>query len=182
MNCRMVRICRPLATARNLISYGQGYYNLGLGATQAVSTSYSADALVSWLGRVYYTYKDKYTLSASIREDGSSHLTNKWSSFPSVGVNWNMKKEKFMENSNVFSDFKVRASYGQTGNQAVPAYSTIQRINSGGGNNQNNYYFGGGSPGQSGNASVATSAGAPVSKLLKWEIKSTYDAGIDMAF
>jgi len=170
------------ATARNLISYGQGYYNLGLGATQQVSSSYSADALVSWLGRVYYTYKDKYTLSASIREDGSSHLTNKWSSFPSVGVNWNMKKEKFMENSNLFSDFKIRASYGQTGNQAVPAYSTIQRINSGGGNNQNNYYFGGGSPGQSGNASVATSAGAPVSKSLKWEIKSTYDAGVDMAF
>ncbi|HEY4289778.1 MAG TPA: TonB-dependent receptor [Puia sp.] len=170
------------ATARNLITYGLGYYNLGLGATQQTASSYSADALVSWLGRVYYTFKDKYTLSASIRADGSSHLTNKWSSFPSVGVNWNMKKENWLANSRVFSDLKVRASYGQTGNQAVPAYSSIPLINVGGGNNQNNYYYGGGTPGQSGSATVATSVGAPTSKFLKWEIKTTYDAGFDMAF
>ncbi len=170
------------ATARNLITYGLGYYNLGLGATQQTTSSYSADALVSWLGRVYYTYKDKYTVSASIRADGSSHLTNKWSSFPSVGVNWNMKKEDWLANSSIFSDLRVRASYGQTGNQSVPAYSSIPLINVGGGNNQNNYYYSGGTPGQAGSASVATSVGAPTSKLLKWEIKSTYDAGVDMAF
>jgi TonB-linked SusC/RagA family outer membrane protein len=170
------------ATARNLISYATGYYNLGLGATQQTTSTYSADALVSWMGRVYYTYKDKYTLSASLRADGSSHLTNKWSSFPSVGVNWNTKKEKFLENSSVFSDLRIRASYGQTGNQAVPAYSTIPQINVGGGNNQNNYYYSGGLPGLSGTGSVATSIGAPTSKFLKWEIKTTYDAGVDMAF
>ena len=170
------------ATARNLISYATGYYNLGLGATQQTASTYSADALVSWMGRVYYTFRDKYTLSASIRADGSSHLTNKWSSFPSVGANWNVKKEKFLENSRVFSDLRIRASYGQTGNQAVPAYSTIPQINVGGGNSQNNYYYGGGLPGLSGTGSVATSIGAPTSKFLKWEIKTTYDAGIDMAF
>jgi TonB-linked SusC/RagA family outer membrane protein len=170
------------ATARNLITYGLGYYNLGLGATQQTSSGYSGDALVSWMGRAFYTFKDKYTLSVSLRADGSSHLTKKWSSFPSVGVNWNAKKEDFLQNSDVFSDLKIRASYGQTGNQAVPAYSSIPQVVVGGGNNQNNYYFGGGSPGQSGNATTATSAGGPVSQQLKWEIKSTYDAGVDMAF
>lgn len=169
------------ATARNLISYGNGYYNLGLGATQSVSSNYSADALVSWMGRVYYSFKDRYTLSASLRTDGSSHLTNKWSSFPSVGANWNMKKESFLEGSRVFSDLKVRASYGQTGNQAVPPYSTIPLLQTNA-NGQPAYYFGGGLPGASGTPSIGITPGAPVSKTLKWEIKKTFDAGVDFGF
>src|SRR5258708_3121797 len=120
--------------------------------------------------------------SARRWEGGVLYVKNKWGSFPSVGVNWNMNKEDGLANSGIFSDLKVRVSYGRTGNQSVPAYSSIPLINVGGGNNQNNYYFGGGTPGQAGSASVATSAGAPTSKLLKWEIKSTYDAGVDMAF
>src|SRR5258708_1560334 len=120
--------------------------------------------------------------SARRWEGGVLYVKNKWGSFPSVGVNWNMKKEDWLANSGIFSDLKVRASYGQTGNQSVPAYSSIPLINVGGGNNQNNYYYGGGSPGQSGSATVATSVGAPTSKFLKLEIKTTYDAGVDMAF
>ncbi len=91
---------------------------------------------------------------------------------------WNIKKESFLENSRLFSDLKFRASYGQTGNQAVAAYSSLPKINVGGGNNQNAYYFGGGSSA----ASVATSQGTVVSQSLKWETKATYDAGVDMAF
>ena len=171
-----------VATARNLVTYGLGYYNLGLGATQQTTSGYTADALVSWLGRVYYTFRDKYTLSASIRADGSSHLTNKWSSFPSVGVNWNIKKEDFLANSSAFSDLRFRASYGQTGNQAVPAYSSIAKFQVGDGAGHNNYYFGGGTPAQSGSSSVAVTGAGPVSTDLKWEIKSTFDAGFDMAW
>jgi TonB-linked SusC/RagA family outer membrane protein len=169
------------ATSRNLITYGLGYYNLGLGKTQSISNTYSADALVSWMGRVYYSYKDKLTLSASLRADGSSHLTNKWSSFPSVGLAWNMKKEKWLEDSRVFSDLRVRASFGETGNQAVPAYSTIPLFLTNQ-NNQPSYYFGGGTPGASGTPSVVVTPGPPVSTTLKWEIKKTYDAGFDFAF
>ncbi|HXB43301.1 MAG TPA: TonB-dependent receptor [Puia sp.] len=165
--------------AKNLSTYALGYYNLVLGSTQLITnSSYTKDALISYLGRIYYSYKDKYTLSASVRTDGSSHLTQKYSTFPSVGLAWNMKKESFLENSNVFSDLKVRASYGQTGNQAVGAYSSIPLINIGGGNNQNAYYFNGGSS----TASVATSQGTPVSQSLKWETKATYDAGADISF
>ncbi len=172
------------ATARKLSSYSLGYYGLGLGATQQTNATYTEDAMVSWMGRIFYTYKNKYTLSASMRADGSSHLTNKWSSFPSVGVNWNMKKEKWLEDSKIFSDFKIRASYGETGNQNVPAYSTIQKYNVGGtaGSGQYNYYYTGGTPTGPGTPSVATTVGDPVTKTLKWEIKKTVDAGVDMAF
>jgi TonB-linked SusC/RagA family outer membrane protein len=165
------------AIARNLSTYSLGYYNLGLGATQQTTSSYSADALVSYLGRLYYTYKDKYTLSASVRTDGSSHLTQKYSTFPSVGLAWNIKKESFLEKSGLFADLKLRASYGVTGNQAVAAYSTIPTllVNQ---NNQPAYYFNGGNS----TPSVAVYAGTPVSPSLQWERKATYDAGFDAAF
>ncbi|MEX6688191.1 TonB-dependent receptor [Danxiaibacter flavus] len=166
------------ATAKNLSTYSLGYYNLGLGSTQNTSSGYTADALISYMGRLFYSYKDKYMLSASVRTDGSSHLAQKYSTFPSIGVAWNVKKENFMQKSDFFSDLKVRATYGQTGNQAVAPYSTIPVINIGGGNGQNAYYYNGGNS----TPSVAVSLGTPVSTSLRWENKATYDAGIDAAF
>ncbi|HMH21077.1 MAG TPA: TonB-dependent receptor [Puia sp.] len=163
--------------SKNLSTYSLGYYNPVLGSTQLITAAnYNQDALISYLGRVYYTYKDKYTLSASVRTDGSSHLTKKYSTFPSVGLAWNMKKESFLENSGLFSDLKLRGSYGQTGNQSVPAYSSLAKINVGAGGNQNAYYYNGTT------ASVATTQGSPVSQILKWETKATYDVGADMSF
>ncbi len=167
------------ATAKNLSTYELGYYNLGLGGAQTTASGYSADALVSYMGRLYYSYKDKYTLSASVRTDGSSHLIEKYSTFPSVGLAWNIKRENFMENVGLFYDLKLRASYGQTGNQAVPAYSTIPGINVGiNNNNQTTYYYGGGLNG----GAVATTLGSAVSSTLQWEKKKTFDAGFDAAF
>ena len=128
------------ARAARLSSYALGYYNLSLGGTQQTSSGYSADALVSYMGRVNYSFKDKYFVSASIRTDGSSHLTDKYSSFPSIGIGWNLDKEDFLMNSKVISGLKFRATYGQTGNQAVGAYATIPVITTGGG--QPAYYFG----------------------------------------
>ncbi|MDB5115646.1 MAG: TonB-dependent receptor [Mucilaginibacter sp.] len=168
------------ATSKGLSTYGLGYYNLALGATQQNNSGYVQDALVSYLARVNYSYKDKYFLTAAIRTDGSSHLTQKYSSFPSVGFAWNAMNEDFLKGSKVLSDFKVRLSYGQTGNQNVGAYSTILTINTGG--SQGNYYYGGGGPGVSGTPSVATPLATGVSKTLKWETKTAYDLGIDMAF
>jgi TonB-linked SusC/RagA family outer membrane protein len=162
------------ATAKNLSSYALGFYNLSLGATQQTSSTYSADALVSYMGRVNYSFKEKYFVTASLRTDGSSHLTDKYSSFPSIGVSWNLANEDFLAGSRMVSNLKLRASYGQTGNQAVAAYSTIPVITTGGG--QPAYYFDGTTP------SVATPLGAPVSPSLKWEVKTSYDVGIDAAF
>lgn len=157
------------AQAKNLSSYNNGYYNLGLGGTQLTTSGYWADALISYMGRVNYAYKDKYLLTAAVRTDGSSHLTQKYSTFPSVALGWVINKESFMEQSRVVTGLKLRASYGQTGNQAVPAYATIAQINSGG----PAYYFDGSTP------SVSTPLGTPVSQSLQWEKNTTYDVGID---
>ncbi|MDB5158315.1 MAG: TonB-dependent receptor [Mucilaginibacter sp.] len=171
-----------IATSKDLSTYGLGYYNLGLGNTQQTSSSYSADALVSYLARVQYNYKEKYFVTASVRTDGSSHLIQKYSTFPSVGVSWNASNEDFLKDSKIFSDLKIRASYGQTGNQNVGAYSTIAQIGTAPGQSpgaQPAYYYTGGPAGA---ASVATPLGAGVSKSLKWEAKTAYDIGVDMAF
>ncbi|HEY0175908.1 MAG TPA: SusC/RagA family TonB-linked outer membrane protein, partial [Pedobacter sp.] len=133
---------------------------------------YWADQLTSFMGRLNYSYKDKYLLTASLRSDCSSHLTNKYSTFPSVAVAWNVAKEKFIQNGSLFSDLKLRASYGQTGNQAVNPYATIAQITSGG----PAYYFDGNTP------TVTTPLGAPVSNSLKWETTTSVDAGLDASF
>ncbi|MDF2430831.1 MAG: TonB-dependent starch-binding outer membrane protein SusC [Mucilaginibacter sp.] len=174
-----------IATAKGLSTYSLGYYNLGLGGSQQTASSYSSDALVSYLARVQYNYKEKYFVTASVRTDGSSHLIQKYSTFPSVGVSWNASNEDFLKDSKIFSDLKIRATYGQTGNQNVGAYSTIAQIGTAPGQApgaQPAYYFNGGTPGAAGTPSVATPLGNGVSTALKWETKTAYDLGIDMAF
>jgi len=155
----------------NLISYVNGYYNIGLGSTQLVSSGYWADALQSYMGRVNYAYKNKYLLTAAVRVDGSSHLLDKYSTFPSLALGWNIAKEGFMQDNRIFSDLKLRASFGVTGNQAVNPYATIPQISTGA-----PYYFDGSKP------TVTTPLGSPVSTSLKWERTEQYDAGLDAAF
>jgi len=74
----------------------------------------TTSALASFMGVARYTYDDKYTLTGSYRYDGSTKVApqNKWHGFYSVGANWNVKKESFLENSNLISDLSIRASYG----------------------------------------------------------------------
>jgi len=163
-------------TARsvNLSTYSLGYYNLSLGSTQQTSSSYWADALQSYMGRANYSYRNRYLLTASVRTDGSSHLTDKYSTFPSVAAGWNLANESFLANSSLFSQLKLRGSWGKTGNQAVGPYSTIAQINTGG--PHPSYYFDGTTP------SVATPLGSPVSPSLKWETTEQVDIGLDASF
>jgi len=165
------------AKSTNLSTYSLGYYNLALGGTQQTSSGYSADALISYFARAIYSYKDKYELAASIRDDGSSHLIDKYSSFPSLGLSWDVAKEDFLKNSNIFSDLRIKATYGQTGNQSVGAYSSIAQITTAG-NPSTGYYF----SGYGGPSSNATFLGTPAPTSLKWEVKTSYDLSIDMAF
>jgi TonB-linked SusC/RagA family outer membrane protein len=166
------------ATATNLSTYGNGYYNLGVGASQKTTSDYWKDELQSYMGRLNYSYKDKYLLTASVRSDGSSHLTEKYSTFPSVAVGWILSKEKFMESVNWISSLKLRAGYGVAGNQAVGAYATIARVTSGAQGPYGNVgYFYDGST-----LSVGTPLGSPVTKTLKWENDATSDVGLDVAF
>jgi TonB-linked SusC/RagA family outer membrane protein len=75
--------------------------------------------IVSYFGRANYSYKDRYLLSASFRADASSRFgqNNRWGYFPAVSLGWRIVDEPFMEDQTVFTDLKVRGSYGLTGNQ-----------------------------------------------------------------
>lgn len=160
------------ARASNLSTYALGYYNLGVGSTQQTTSGYQSSELQSFMGRVNYSFRDKYLLTASIRDDGSSRLTKKYSTFPSVAVGWNISKEKFMLDSKVFSSLKLRGSYGQTGNQGIPPYSSIPVINT----SSVGYYFDGST------LSISTPLGPPVATNLVWETTLQTDIGLDAAF
>jgi TonB-dependent starch-binding outer membrane protein SusC len=115
------------ASGSGLASLLNGYYNLGLNTSQSISSGYSNWSLLSYMGRVAYNYNDKYLLTATIRRDGSSKFqgNNKWSNFPSFSFGWKLSNEKFIEDLGVFSNLKLRAGWGVTGNQAVAPYSTL---------------------------------------------------------
>ena len=83
-------------------------------------------SLLSYLARAQYGFKNKYLLTASMRADGSSRFgaNNKWGYFPSVSAAWKVTNESFLENSEVISDLKLRASYGVTGNFEIGNYTT----------------------------------------------------------
>ena len=105
------------------------YNNLALGNYTTVSgykvdfgdlNAYQKTRLISDFARLNYNYDSKYLLQASIRRDGSSVFgeNKKWGYFPSVGVAWRLDKESFMQSQSIFSDLKLRASYGVTGNSS----------------------------------------------------------------
>jgi len=160
------------ARSSNLSTYSLGYYDLALGGTELTTSGYNSSQLQSYMGRVNYDYKDKYLFTASIRDDGSSVLTKKYSTFPSVGLGWIISKEHFMEHSKIFSLLKLRATWGQTGNQAIGPYNSIQQIGTSG----VPYYFDGVAP------SVATPIGSPVATSLKWETTRQTNFAIESGF
>ena len=130
--------------------------------------------LASFLGRVNYTLKDRYLLTASIRSDGSSKFTtkNKWATFLSAALAWRASEEKFIKDLNIFSNLKFRVSYGETGNQGIGSYRTLPMLSTA------NYPFGGSIT--SGSAQVKWRG--PVDGDLKWETTSQWNAGIDFGW
>jgi TonB-linked SusC/RagA family outer membrane protein len=127
--------------------------------------------LLSYMARLNYSYKDKYVLTASVRQDGASQLAegNKFSVFPSAALAWRINKEKFFNVSWV-DDLKLRIGAGVTGNSAIAPYSTQGSISA-----LFLPYGGTNSPGAIPNASLANLA-------LGWEKTAQYNTGIDFAF
>ena len=82
-------------------------------------------ALLSFMGRVNYAYRDKYLVTATLRRDGSSRFgsNNKYGTFPSASVAWRISKEDFLQQADFINDLKLRAGYGVTGNQNIGNYS-----------------------------------------------------------
>lgn len=120
------------ATGSSLPMETQLWYDLGAASTQAVTSSYTQWTMMSWLGRVNYSFRDRYLLTASIRYDGSSRLAegHKWVAFPSAALAWRISEESFMKGISVIDNMKLRIGYGITGNSAVAPYSTVGTITS----------------------------------------------------
>jgi TonB-linked SusC/RagA family outer membrane protein len=108
-----------------------GYDNLSQASSYSIGSDYTKWTLMSFVGRVNYSFGDKYLFSATIRRDGSSKFqpSNRWSTFPSIAVGWNLANENFMKNLNFISKLKIRASWGLTGSQAIQPYATESTYN-----------------------------------------------------
>jgi TonB-linked SusC/RagA family outer membrane protein len=114
------------ASGENQLLRSQLFYGLGNSQNQAVTTAYNMSNLISYAGRINYSYKGKYLLTATGRTDGSSKLAeaNHWAFFPSAAVAWRVSDEKFLKDSKVISDLKLKYSYGIAGSDNINAYST----------------------------------------------------------
>ena len=89
--------------------------------------------MASYLGRVNYGFRDRYLITATLRSDGSSKfaVNNKWATFASLGLAWRAKQEPFLRDVQFLTDLKLRASYGQSGNQAIDVYQSLASIECG---------------------------------------------------
>jgi TonB-linked SusC/RagA family outer membrane protein len=147
----------------------QLWYNVGSSPTiSAVASNYVKWQMASFMGRINYSYKEKYLLTASARYDGSSRLApgNKWVMFPSAALAWRINKEDFMRNATVLSNLKLRAGYGITGNSAIDPYKTAGNLGFA------RYNYGG-------TNAMAFYQNEMPNPDLKWEITKQYNAGID---
>lgn len=148
------------------------YYYLGqsLGEMTVNDGGYSQSSLISYMGRVMYEFDEKYMLTAIVRTDASSRLSEgrKWHTYPAVSLGWNIHKESFMQDVSLINKLKIRAGYGQTSNQAVNAYKTLGKLSS------RPYNYG-----------TTYATGYYVTELpnpdLGWEYSETVNLGLDFS-
>jgi len=120
-------------SANQLPNESLGINGIDQGIVSSLPTGKSSNTLMSYLGRINYSYKSKYLATLSYRADGSSKFSdgNKWAYFPSGSLAWRLSQEDFIKNITWISDAKVRAGYGLTGNNRVGdfPYQTPLNIN-----------------------------------------------------
>lgn len=132
----------------------------------------SENALMSWLGRVNYSYRSRYLFTASFRADGSSKFTpgNRWGIFPSGAFAWRLGQEKFMRKLKFVDDAKLRVSYGVTGNNRIGDFATYPSLT------QSDWYsFGNATPSE---AVIPNNLG---NRELTWESTEQIDIGLDLS-
>lgn len=108
--------------------------NIGAGSQQNPGGSGRARfSFNSYFGRINYVFKDKYLVTFTGRADGASKFgeNDKYSFFPSAAIAWRASEENFLKNSNVISNLKLRASYGQTGNSEIATYASLSLLSTG---------------------------------------------------
>jgi len=150
-------------------------YNFQLANSLTANPSgYSDRGLLSYMGRVFYAYDDRYMLTATVRTDGASVLApgNQWFTYPALSVGWNLGNESFMRSMNWIDNLKLRVGWGVSSNQTIAPYTTIGSLSS------NFYNYG---PGTSPNVNFVS--GYLVNTLpnpdLTWESTRGYNIGLD---
>lgn len=169
------KFTRSNMSAQDIPADAFQFYNLGQAGGQIQinpnNQAYTLSGLMSVMGRVMYSYDNRYMLSATLRTDGSSRLAPgfKWHTYPALSVGWNISRESFMDGITAINNLKLRAGYGQTSNQAVAPYSTLGLLAT------RPYNFG----------PTGYQTGYFVSQLpnpgLGWEFSKTYNVGLDFA-
>ncbi len=152
-------------------SYGNGTMNPETG-----NDFFTQNTLISYFARLNYTFDKKYLLTASVRRDASSRFSedNRVGYFPSVALAWRIDQENFIKNTNVFSTLKLRAGWGQTGQQDInnndyPYLARYVQSNSG-------------AQYQIGDVFYNTLRGEGYDKNIKWETTTTKNLGLDFGF
>lgn len=161
---------------RNFSSDNFLFYNLGAGSNiNSYGSGFSKQTLESYTARVNYNLMDRYILTLTGRYDGASVLSedNKWAFFPSASLAYRVIRENFMNSQKVFSDLKLRLSYGQTGNNGIGGglnpLGTLSLLNS--------------SYTNLGDASVPTLfVSGLANQDLSWERTSEVNVGVDFGF
>lgn len=148
------------------------WHNIGQANGQIIvnpaAQDYQQWGLLSAMGRVMYSYDNRYMVSATLRTDGSSRLAtgNEWFTYPAISVGWNIANEKFMNSVTFLNSLKLRAGYGITSNQAIAPYATLGRLDT------RPYNFG-----------STFNTGYFVSQLpnqdLGWEFSKTWNLGLE---
>ena len=166
------------ASARNFFSANPNFHFIDNSVTEELGDIDASGiatewGLLSYFAQIGYNYKSRYVFNASIRRDGSSRFGegNRWGNFPAVSAAWNISQEPFFQNINTISHLKLRASWGQLGNQEIGIYPFSSLVETG----IIVYPFGEG---------IVT--GATVletgNENIKWETTTQTDIGIEMSF
>lgn len=170
---------RELVGGRNdfFILGDPDYYYLNTGSSNISNASTGAvGSLFSLFGRADYSYNDRYLASFTIRRDGSSNFgpENKYGYFPAASVAWRMSEESFLKGLKWLTDFKLRAGYGQTGNQRIPGFQYLNRYQSSIINAA--YAVGGGN-----SMTTGVWQNAYTNPDVKWESLSSVNIGADFS-
>lgn len=159
------------------VDYIQDYNFQLANSLTANASGYSDRGLLSYMGRVFYSYDDRYMLTATVRTDGASVLApgNQWFTYPALSAGWNMSNENFMRNIKWIDNLKLRVGWGVSSNQTIAPYTTIGSLSS------NFYNYGAGT-----SPNVNFVSGYTVNTLpnprLTWESTRGYNIGLDFGF
>jgi TonB-linked SusC/RagA family outer membrane protein len=157
-------------TAAQIPHEDLGLSGMDDGIPQEMVTTLSKNTLMSFLGRVNYSYGDRYLFTGSLRADGSSKFApgHKWGLFPSAAFAWRFSREDFMKNVTWVEDAKLRLTYGSTGNNKVGDYSSYATLSA------TDYYPFDNTP------QIALVQSALGNEDLTWETTDQVDLGLDL--